>query len=310
MEKSNDIASLIIQKTKSHLTKQSMKFKHTMIMGALLSGASLFAGEPFILKTNNGDDFLKNKPALFAKKKSRESKVAAANANGESNMAVKLNISQLALKNISFQAEYGFHNKMSVALGVSYLLNRSLGLLYSTDTQYEDNFTVPQLSGFAITPEFRFYPGGNDDKPAPNGFYVGAYVRYAKYKITQTVSYQDTQTSPKYSAEAKQTYGGVNGGIMIGRQWIIGDHFSIDWWIVGAGYGKAKYTYSWTAPGANLTAAQQQDVKDEADANFESFSAFGLDSKVTTTKNSAMMTVTGVPMFSIRFMGLCLGYAF
>ena len=271
-----------------------MKIKHTIMLGMLVSGVSLSAGEPFVLKTTKGNDLYKNPPALFANKNgndglknqsmlpsfSSKKKSASANYNGESNIAIKMNLTQLALKNISFQAEYGFHNKMSVALGFSVLMKRSLSTLYSAPSQYGDNFTIPQLSGYAITPEFRFYPGGKEDKPAPNGFYIGAYFRYAKYKLTQTVSYTETgKTNPKtYSAEAKQTYGGVNGGIMIGRQWIIAKHFTIDWWIIGAGYGKAKYTYEWVAPGANLSQAQQDDVKAQADANFNGFSAFGLNS--------------------------------
>jgi hypothetical protein len=296
-----------------------MKIFITTVTCMLFAG-SLLADEPFILKQNNRSSLLKETPTLFSKKETtpilfakKETKLKmAANSDGKSNIAIKMNLSQIALRNLSFQAEYGFHKKMTVAVGFSYLMKRDLSLLYNVPDSLEKNFTVPKLSGFAITPEFRFYPGGDEDKPAPNGFYIGAYLRYAKYKLAQTVSYtDDTQFNPQtYTAEAKQTYGGINGGLMIGRQWIIADHFTIDWWIIGAGYGKAKYTYEWVAKGANLSEAQQADVKKQADENFDGFSAFGLDASVQTTSNSAKMTVKGVPMMSLRFMGLCLGYAF
>lgn len=304
--------------------------KQTLVAALLISGVSLFAGEPFILKTNNGRNFLKDKPALFEKKKSYILKTdkeaeslkknigysgksaAGANFDGEPNIAIKMNLTQLGFKNLSFQGEYGFHPKMSVALGFSSLLKSKVPG-YSGDA----NFGPLNYSGFALTPEFRFYPGGKEEKPAPNGFYIAAYIRYAKYKMTQTVSYTEENTPqnphpfPKtYSANSTQTYGGVNGGIMIGRQWIIGKHFNIDWWIVGAGYGKAKYTYEWFAPGANLNAADQARVKQEAEDNFGDFSALGWSGTVSTTANSAKTTLSGLPMYSFRFMGLCLGYAF
>ncbi len=305
-----------------------MKLTHTLFAGLLVSGTML-ASEPFLLKTTNPSIFNNGAPSLFSKKESAlfterklemnkqavpvmAVKKMGKNADDKSNIAVKLNVSQLALLNLSFQAEYGFHPKMSVALGYSRLLNRNLGAFYSPEVDSLNNtFKMPTLKGYAVTPEFRFYPGANDDKPAPRGFYIGAYLRFAKYKISQEVSYTEKSGNKKtYTANSEQTYGGYTAGLMIGRQWIIGNHFTIDWWIVGGGYGKAKYTYEWVAPGANLSAKDQADVKAAAEDNFNSFSALGLDGTVTTTSNSAKMTVSGLRMVSIRFMGLCLGYSF
>jgi hypothetical protein len=278
-----------------------MKIKYTLFAASLIFAANVFAENPLFPKKEKEKKVLDLAAPVSSKRKSM------ANSEGASNIAIKMNLTQLLLKNLSFQGEYGFHKKMSVALGVSYLLQRALpGSVYDNknSSSYSSNFTSPTYGGFAITPEFRFYPRGKSDKPAPNGFYIAVYLRYAKYNLTQTVTYQN------YSAEAKQTYGGVNGGLMIGRQWIIAKHFSIDWWIIGAGYGKAKYTYSWTDPSANLSAYDQGQVQQAASNNFKSFSAIGASSSVQTTSNSASMTVSGLPMFSIRFMGLCVGYAF
>lgn len=284
-----------------------MKIKHTFIAASLICGTSLFAGNPLFQKKEAEKDLLHLSTTAPKKK-------LMANSEGKSNIVVKMNLTQLAFKNLSFQGEYGFHKKMSVALGVSYLIQRAVpSQLYDPkDNTYGSTFSSPTYGGFAITPEFRFYPGGKEDKPAPNGFYIAAYLRYAKYNLKQTVSYQDNSSagSPVYSADATQTYAGVNAGLMIGRQWIIGKHFSIDWWIVGAGYGKAKYTYTWQDPGANLSADQQDQVKQGAQQNFNNFSAFGLTTSAQTTNNSVTMAVSGLPMLSIRFMGLCVGYAF
>lgn len=285
--------------------------KKIFTLACIAGSMTLLANEPFLLKKDNGSSFLQAKPesmfikskpdALFTKKK------MAANADDKSNIAIKLNLTQLGLKNLSFQGEFGFHPKMSVALGFSYLLPNKLPG-YSGD----EYFGPLTYRGTAITPEFRFYPGGDIDKPAPNGFYIAAYLRYAKYKMTQDVSYTETDKTfnKTYRAETEQTYGGVNAGLMIGRQWIIGKHFSLDWWIIGGGYGKAKYTYKWMSPEANLSPADQRKAEQAAEENFADFSALGYSGKATATNNSVKMTVSGLPMMSIRFMGLCLGYAF
>lgn len=290
-----------------------MNIKHTLLAALVMTGAVAHAGEPVFFK-KPGEPFLIKKPTKeFPKlsasttefRKESRRKALLANENGDANIAIKMNLTQLGFSNLSFQGEYGFHHKLSVALGFSYLLPRNLPF-YEGD----EYFTVPKLSGWALTPEFRFYPGGKEDKPAPRGFYLAAYLRYAKYSLTQTVSYQETSTSPIYSAEAKQTYGGINGGIMIGNQWVMGKHFTLDFWIIGFGYGSAKYTYSWTAENVVLNAKQQADVKELAEDELQGFSIFGLDGSVQTTSNSVKMSVGGLPMYSLRFLGLCVGYAF
>lgn len=280
-----------------------MKITKTLLAGLFATALQLHAGEPFLLKKDNGSSFLKTKPATSEQKKMQ------ANMDGYSNIVIKMNLTQLAFTNLSFQAEYGFHKKLSAALGISYLLDRRMaGNLYDEADPY---FTTPRMSGFAITPELRFYPGGKEEKPAPRGFYLAPYLRYAKYSVKQVVSYQDDAPGSKlHEADATHSYAGYNVGLMIGRQWIIGKHFSIDWWIIGAGYGKAKYAYKWQADDANLTAAQQADVKQQAQEYFDEFSLFGLEGDIETTPKSATMNVRGLPMYSLRFMGLCVGYAF
>jgi hypothetical protein len=258
------------------------------------------AGEPVITETSPAEVLPIRSSNIFKRK-------MQANVDGKSNIVIKMNLSQLAFKNLSFQAEYAFHHKLSFALGFSNLLRRPFPAAFYEATAF---FSRPTYGGYAITPELRFYPGGDEDKPAPRGFYLAPYLRYAKYKVLQTVSYQDRPNDPTYTAEAEQTYSGFNGGLMIGYQWIISDHFAIDLWIIGGGYGKAKYTYKWTVPGLSMTPAQQADVKQAAENEFDSFSLFGLSGEVTTTPNSAMMTVRGLPMYSLRVLGLNLGYAF
>jgi hypothetical protein len=278
--------------------KPQKKMKKTLTLILLASAISAAASEPFLLRKERNPEFLKSTPASFVR--------GGANAEGNSNIVVKMNLTQLTFRNFSFQGEFAFHPKMSFALGFSYLMQRPIPSFWYDDDPY---FSRPTYGGFAITPEFRFYPSGDEDQGAPHGFYLAPYLRYAKYNLKQTVSYTDDDNKT-YSAEAKQTYGGVNGGLMIGYQWIIGDHFSIDLWIFGLGYGKAKYTYGWEVPGLNMSASEQAEVKELAESYFSTFSLFGFNSSVETTPNSATMSVRGIPMYSMRLLGLNFGYAF
>lgn len=100
---------------------------------------------------------------------------------------------------------------------------------------------------------------------------------------------------------------------MIGSQWLIGKHFSIDWWILGAGGGKAKFNIeSKSIDGKlNMSTQEQADLKADITDNIGELGSFGKgDLTVETTSSSATATVKGLPMTSIRGFGLCLGFAF
>jgi hypothetical protein len=275
--------------------------KKTLILSLVVAGSTLFAGEPFLLRSTTPKQEVKSAEAT-------SSKALRKNFDGIPNIVVKMNLTQLGFKNLSFMGEYGFHKKMSVGLGFSSLLERPFpSALFATS----DYFSAPSYKGFAVTPEFRFYFAGNDDKPAPQGFYIAAYMRYAKYTLTQTATYQETPSSTLYTGTGEHIYKGATGGLMIGYQWILKKGFTIDWWIVGGGAGKASYSYSWRCDQANLTAKQQADVKSQFTNYFDGVSAISSDGlTVTTTPKSATASAGGLPMVSLRFMGLCLGYAF
>lgn len=213
---------------------------------------------------------------------------------------VKINASQLALKNISLQYELGFHKNMSVALGYSNFLKRGIpSQIYENNNA--DGYKLPYMKGWAITPEFRFYPGKKEEKPAPHGFYLAPYLRYSKYTLGADYIETDPNTMAKRQYELTGTYKGTSAGLMLGSQWIVGKHFSFDWWIMGAGAGKGKLILNAEGSGLNLTPQQQQELKDDMTENVSELGRFSNGVvKVETTSNSAKVTVSGTPMLSIR----------
>jgi hypothetical protein len=222
---------------------------------------------------------------------------------------IKLNLSQLAIKNISLQYEFAFHKNMSISCGGSYFLSRSLPGLFTKDDPSGQGLRSPVYSGFAITPEFRFYPGRKETHQAPHGFYFALYFRYAKYKLTS--EYYDMYNNQTYGYNLTATYGGATGGLMLGYQWLIGKHISIDFWIIGGGFGQAKFALNAVTQGVSISPDEQNNIRqvlqDElSGANFLNAS----NPVIETTDHSVKATMSRLPMVSPRGLGLCFGFAF
>lgn len=263
---------------------------------------SLGAKDKPVLKTEN-PLFLKPKGELFMK---------ADEPSSAPKQVIKINLSQLALTNISLQYEYGFHKNLSAALGVSYLIPRNIPSQIYTPSSNAEGYQLPKFGGWSVTPELRFYPGKKVEHQAPHGFYLAPYFRYSKYTLNAT--YLDSVSSGKSNSyDVKASYAGFTGGLMIGSQWLIGKHFSIDWWILGAGAGKATFNIeSKSTDGSlNMSAQEQENLKADIRNNIGELGSFGNgDLSIETTSNSAKATVKGVPMTSIRGFGLTLGFSF
>jgi hypothetical protein len=72
------------------------------------------------------------------------------------------------------------------------------------------------LSGYGITPEFRYYLS---EKPAPGGFYLAPNVRYMKLTAS------DDLTSDEGSLTT------LSLALNIGGQWILSDVVALDIWL-------------------------------------------------------------------------------
>ena len=86
------------------------------------------------------------------------------------------------------------------------------------------------LRGFGITPEYRFYLSKSHD--APDGAYLAPYVRY-----------QNLTFSDKTDNTAGVQLNTIGGGLLIGRQWLLGrqDNVALDLFL-GPSYGVTSAT--------------------------------------------------------------------
>lgn len=94
---------------------------------------------------------------------------------------------------------------------VSDALSLQLGFLFTEDSKFlSENL---KMSGYAFTPEIRFYPSKNEDV---KGFYLAPYFRY------RTVDIKNVETGGLASLTS---YG---GGLLIGGQFIFGNIVVLD----------------------------------------------------------------------------------
>ena len=149
--------------------------------------------------------------------------LGAGSASAQTNV-IKINIFSPLVKTGSFFFEHKLNESSSLQLGALF-------------TSY--NIGDTDLSGFAITPEYRFYL--SEKKEAMEGFYVAPFLRYQNLTLKATYdAYNSNGTTTQQTEKASlDTFG---GGILVGHQWIFKQRFSLDTFL-GPSYngGSIKY---------------------------------------------------------------------
>lgn len=143
------------------------------------------------------------------------------------NNVVKVNILSPIVKTGSFFYEHKLTDNSTLQLGA----------LFTNWGSGDD-----KISGFALTPEYRFYL--SERSTAPEGFYVGPFLRYQNLTLKSTyddISY-DNSGNPTYRSQTdKASLNTFGGGVVVGRQWIFKERFSLDLFL-GPSYNAGKVT--------------------------------------------------------------------
>lgn len=218
---------------------------------------------------------------------------------------IKINVTSLPLKNLSVQYEKVLSKTVSVAVSFRYMPMSAIpfkGLLKNAvgDNQdAQDIINKSRISNFAATPEVRFYLG----KGYGEGFYIAPYYRYVRFSTnTVTVNYT-ASTGPKRSVELSGDLTANTGGLMVGAQWFLGSHFSLDWWIAGAHYGSGSGNFN-GVPGIPLTIGEQNEIRQ----NLEDIDIPLTEKTVSVTANNVAVKFDG-PFGGFRA-GILIGIRF
>jgi len=157
---------------------------------------------------------------------------------------VKINLFALPLKTITLQYERVINKFLSACLTGRYTPQSTVpfkGLIYNItggdDPDTENTLDNMLISNYAISPELRFYLG---KKGYGRGFYLAPAYRYAHFTIDKLeYTYTDSEDQENFinmSGKMTANY----GGFMIGAQWALGKHLSLDWWIFAPFLGAEK----------------------------------------------------------------------
>ncbi len=103
----------------------------------------------------------------------------------EKENVVGIHFFSLFYSNIHLKYERVIGENISGVMNVGFMPSHEPPKLFT-----EGLDVVPKLSGWSLTPEFRYYPGNNNG--APKGFYLAPYMRIDKYTFSiEEVYYND-----------------------------------------------------------------------------------------------------------------------
>ncbi|MBN2863723.1 MAG: DUF3575 domain-containing protein [Bacteroidales bacterium] len=224
---------------------------------------------------------------------------------------VKINVLSPLIKNYSFQYERVLSKDFSV--GLSFRIMPETGLPFKNlfyniagieDPDEKEMVADILMSNYAITPEFRYYPG---KKKYGKGFYLSLFYRYGSYNINnlsyETENNEEEELTIDLSADVKSH----TGGLMIGNQWTLGKNMCLDFWILGPHFGVSSGNVTGSSS-LEMTQEDQQNIRDEMNDGLSDADIPMFEYTISTTSNDVKLDFDG-PWGGLRF-GLSFGVRF
>ena len=138
--------------------------------------------------------------------------------------AIKTNLLGWAYKSINIGYEFKIGPRVSVGLNSEYRVPGSLNIYLLADRIGTDEISYSgdiKLDGIGVTPHFRYYT-----RNALKGFYLQPFFRYLNYSFELPYAYEDDGEVKNGATYA--TLKGYGGGLSLGVQATIGEHFILD----------------------------------------------------------------------------------
>lgn len=217
---------------------------------------------------------------------------------------IKTNLTAYAFKNINVTYERSINRWFSVSAGYSVMPDGKIPFIKSF-TDADDELRDVKAGSTHFTIETRFYLGKGYGK----GFYAAPYYRNSTFKTSNFTYYQEYEDGAGNTTEIPLNISGKatgnSVGLLLGVQFFLNKKgsFVLDWWIVGAHYGKGKGDFTGKSS-QTLTPDQQSQLK----AELEDLGIPLVEYSVQTNTNGAAIKLDG-PWAGLRS-GLSLGYRF
>lgn len=224
--------------------------------------------------------------------------------------AIKLNISALSAGNLGLQYERAVHPKVSFALGFRYTLPITAQSFITDPIQsgFEDGadtsvvLGVPKITGYAITPEIRWYP-----KNVMKGFYLSPYFRYRSNSLAIPFKYYDdflNQQSLEINGNINSMIFGLGFGIHAQLFRVV----SLDIYIAGIQFGTTTGSLGFTSSTPLFSNNDILEIN-KAFQDFKDFVPVNLNLEpIVTDRSIDVETRFAAP--GIRAGGISLGFRF
>lgn len=180
---------------------------------------------------------------------------------------IKTNLTGFIFRNYQLTYERALNKTFSVNITYAKMPEGGLPIVKNY-LDSDDNFSQTQISNQSFTLETRIYLGKGWGK----GFYIAPYYRNSKLEIKELVyDFDETlnEVTGQYYENIPVTFSGSiksnNFGLLIGTQWLLGkkQNWVIDFWILGAHYGKAKGNLNGALKNISLSPHQQELLQQE-----------------------------------------------
>lgn len=223
---------------------------------------------------------------------------------------VKINLTNLALKDYSLQYERALSKRISIAMTGQLMPERGIpSLLYNFFDKDEADDIRQELEGLRIssnslTPEVRFYLG---KRGYGRGFYIAPFGRVSKFVVDNfnfSVEFGDGEDKYEKSVLINGDANILSFGLLFGAQWSLSKNIALDWWILGPHLGPGKVNLNLYS-GTELNTLEQNEIRDMLDS-FEIPLAKSIEYSVNS--RGAFFKSDGF-LGGIRA-GLCIGFKF
>lgn len=131
-------------------------------------------------------------------------------------------------RNLTLEYERVIADHQSIAVQVGYVIPWNDPFSLADDFEGISN---PIVTGFNVTPQYRFYLGQRSYAPA--GLYLAPYLRY--YRLSFETDYQDDFDMVSVAGSFQARYSTTGLGAQLGYQWVVNDVFTVDWYFLGLG---------------------------------------------------------------------------
>lgn len=180
---------------------------------------------------------------------------------------VKWGLDGLINLRFDFEYERALTTKHTVALEVNAIIPRKLPLVYRGaldlaaigGSSYAISIDNSDWFVFAVLPQYRFYLTRMD---APNGFYIGAYLKGKWRKLTINGNYHD-DNGVNIDASIRGGANTYGGGVQLGYQVLIKKRFSIDL-LLGLGLDHHSLNLSFISQDINADYQEWEQKLDES----------------------------------------------